>query len=311
MPGIGVILNPHSRSNKRNPDRIKEFGFIVGDRGSCHETGTLDEVKDLARQFKERQIEILGISGGDGTNHKTLTSFLEVYGNAPLPKIAILRGGTMNNLAWQLGIRGEPEKILSNLILKYHRGEEFKEKQMNMINVNGVYGFLLGMGLIDRFIRIYQNCDGGPTPTRGLLLLIKATLSAILNGRLARELCERFDAKIYVDGKLQPFKNYMMIFAGTMQTLGFRFRPLYRGASIPGQFQFVGISATPRQLFSAFPRALLALPSRSPHFTDEMGSEVIMEFAQPMSYTVDGDFAPSPADRVSIKVGPLLTFVLP
>ncbi|HPM41898.1 MAG TPA: sphingosine kinase, partial [bacterium] len=69
MSGIGIILNPHSRSNRKNPERIKQLGFIVGDRGSCHATETLDQVRDLAREFRNRGVEVLGISGGDGTNH--------------------------------------------------------------------------------------------------------------------------------------------------------------------------------------------------------------------------------------------------
>ena len=79
MAGIGVILNPHSRSNRNNPDRVKRFGFIVGDKGSCHETKTLDDVKKLAHEFRDREIEILGISGGDGTLHKTLNVFFYFF----------------------------------------------------------------------------------------------------------------------------------------------------------------------------------------------------------------------------------------
>ncbi|HPW45197.1 MAG TPA: diacylglycerol kinase family protein [bacterium] len=311
MPGIGVILNPYSRSNKRNPDRIRQFGFIVGDKGSCYSTDTLDHVKYLAKEFKERDIEILGISGGDGTNHKTLSAFIEVYGEKPLPKIAILRGGTMNNLAWQLGIQGRPEKILSDLIIKYHNGESFREVDINMIRVNGSYGFLLGMGLIERFIDVYQNVKGGPTPARGMALLVKASLSSLVNGRMAQMLVERFNARIYIDGKLQPFKNYMMIFSGTMQTLGFNFRPLYRGASEVGKFQFVGISCTGMQLVKTFHRALLAKPANSEHYVDEMGSEVVMEFDEPMAYTIDGDHAPEKAKVIKIEVGPLLKCIIP
>lgn len=310
MSGIGVILNPYSRSNKKNPDRIKQFGFIVGDKGSCHATETIEQVGDLAREFKERDIEILGISGGDGTLHQTLTAFMDVYGDKPLPKVAILRGGTMNNMATQIGIKGEQEKILSNLILKYHRGEEFLETQINMVNINGVHGFLFGMGVIDRFTRIYQSVDE-PTPTRALLLLIKATLSSIVNGKLAQHINERFNARIYVDGKLMPFKNYTMIFTGTMNTLGFKFRPLYRAATIPGQFQFVGISSSGRQLFYTFPSALMARPANSENYVDEMAKEVVLEFDEPMSYNIDGDTVEEPAKRVVIKTGPLITFVTP
>jgi len=310
MAGIGVIINPHSRSNKKNPDRIKQFGFIVGEKGSCHVTDTLDHVRELACEFKEREIEILGMSGGDGTNHKTLTAFVEVYGDKPLPKIAILRGGTMNNLAWQLGIKGTPEQILSKLILRYHQGEMFQEERINMIRVNGEYGFLLGMGLVERFINIYQEVEN-PTPMRGALLLARASLSSIINGKLGRRLAERFDAKIYVDGKLQPFKNYMMIFAGTMVTLGFNFRPLYRAASSPGQFQMVGISSTGRQLFATFHKALMAKPANSENYIDEMARKVVMEFDRPMPYTIDGDHAEALADRIEINTGPLLTFIIP
>lgn len=312
MSGIGVILNPYSRSNKKNPERIKQFGFIVGDRGSCHATESLDQVRDLAREFKERGVEILCISGGDGTNHRTLTTFIEVYKEVPLPKIALLRGGTMNNLAWQMGIRGNPENILSNLILKYHHGEPIRETKMNMIEVNGMYGFLFGMGVVERFIRIYQDAgSGGPTPLRGLYLLIRATISALMNGKFARHICERFNANLYLDGKKAPFKNYMMLLAGNMRTLGFYFRPLYRGATEEGKFQAVCISASGRQLFYTFPMALLEKPAHSEHYVDEMASNMVLEFDKPMYYTVDGDTCEAPVDRVEIKTGPLLTFVIP
>lgn len=310
MSGIGIILNPYSRSNRRNPERIKQLGFIVGDKGSCHATETLDQVRELAREFRDRGVEILGISGGDGTNHKTLSAFLEVYGEAPLPRIALLRGGTMNNMANQLGIRGTPERILSDLILKYHENEPFAETPLRLIRVNGMYGFLFGMGLISRFVRLYQDVEGGPSPVRGAWFLGRAMVSSLCNGRLAQHLCERFDAVITVDGKRLPFKNYMMIFAGTMRTLGFHFRPLYRATSVPGQFQTVAISATGRQLLATFPRAFCARPSRSGHYADEMGSRTVIELERPMAYTIDGDFPDAPAQRIEITMGPELTCIV-
>lgn len=310
MSGIGIILNPYSRSNRSNPERIKKLGFIVGDRGSCHATETLDQVRELAQEFKQRDIDILGISGGDGTNHRTLSTFVEIYGDKPLPKVALLRGGTMNNLANQMGISGSPEKILSNLILKYHENIPFAETQLNMVRVNGAYGFLFGMGLITRFIDVYQNVEGGPSPARGAMLLGRAMFSAMFNGKFSRHICERFDARLYIDGKRMPFKNYMMIFSGTMSTLGFNFRPLYRATSSPGQFQAVAISATGRHLLSTFPRAFLAKPAKSENYIDEMCSNMVLEFDRPMPYTIDGDSPDHPSQRIEIAAGPLLTMIV-
>ncbi|MBI4124930.1 MAG: sphingosine kinase, partial [Deltaproteobacteria bacterium] len=86
MAGIGVILNPYSRSNRKNPERAEELGFIVGDKGSCYATHSIEDVKKLAREFKSRSIDIIGIAGGDGTYQKTLTVLVHVYGRDPLPK---------------------------------------------------------------------------------------------------------------------------------------------------------------------------------------------------------------------------------
>ena len=280
------------------------MGFIVGDKGSCHLTETLDQVREVAIDFKERGIDILGISGGDGTNHKTMSIFTDVYGDTPLPRIAFLRGGTMNNLANQLKIAGTPEDILSNLIVKYHEGIPFVEQKINMIKVNGDYGFLFGLGLINRFIDVYQDVEGGPTPARGAWLLLKATFSSLVNGKFARHIAERFDCTITIDGKPAPFKNYMMIFIGTMCSLGFNFRPLYRGDSEEGRFQAVAICSTGRQLMYTFPRALLARPSKSENVVDEMASEIVLEFSEPMPYSIDGDIMEDLTRRIEITTGP-------
>jgi diacylglycerol kinase family enzyme len=307
MPGIGVILNPYSRANRKRPERVKHLGFIVGDRGSCHATETLDQVRELAHQFQSQGIEILGLSGGDGTNHQTLSAFIEVYGDRPLPKVAFLRGGTMNNLANQLGIRGTPERVLSQIIIAYHEGGSIREVPVDMVQVNGCYGFFFGMGVITKFIDIFSNVDDKPSPARAAWLLSRAVGSAMVGGRFSRELCERFDAKLTVDGEVQPFRNYTMIFSGTVQSLGFGFRPLYRANTIPGQFQTVAISATARQLFTSFPSALLARPSKSENYIDKMGSQVVLEFERPMRYIVDGDFPEAGTRRIEIKRGPRLT----
>ena len=267
-------------------------------------------MEKLAAEFKDKGIEILGISGGDGTIHKTLTTFIKVYGKNPLPKVALLRGGTMNNLSNCLKVRGIPEKILSNLILKYHEDIPFEETEIDILKVNEDYGFLVGLGLVSRFIDRYnRHKNGDPTPWRAFTLLSHAMVSAALHAKFAMELCERFDAKITVDGKPAPFKNYMMIFAGTMDSFGLHFRPLYRARETAGKFQFVGISTTPRQLLFTFPQAFFGKPSGSDDYFDAVGSHVVMEFEGPCRYTIDGDM-PEAARRIEISTGPRLRMII-
>lgn len=308
MGGIGIILNPHSRSYKHDPERMKRLGFIVGDKGSCHATHDILDVEALAREFKEKDIEILGISGGDGTNHVTLSTFINVYGDKPLPKIAFLRGGTMNNITNALGIRGLPEKILANLIFKYHAGEEFKTTEVDIIKVNEKYGFLWGVGLVSRFIEEYYQTQK-KTPFNAAKLLVKCFMSAVVHGNYIMRLAERFNAKVTVDGKVWPFKNYISLYAGTIETFGLHFDPFYRAREKAGFFHLIGVSCTPRHLLCGFPWIFMRKKVPSENSMEDIAREVVIELEEPMSYQIDGDVQPA-TDRMVLTTGPRLTVIV-
>lgn len=307
MPGIGIILNPHSRSNRQNPERIKRLGFIVGDKGSCKLTNDICDIPEIVHEFHERKIDILGISGGDGTNHCTLTTFINEYKETPLPKIAFLRGGTMNAIANALGIHGSPEQILSTLILKYHEDAEFETTEVDLLNVNGKYGFIFGNGLISRFIELYYKNKGGTASA--FWLLLRVVFGHLINSRLACELCERYDAEIVADGSELGFKNYAFITAGTMDHFSFGIRPLYAARSRPGFFQLLGCSGTPRACALSIPRLLIRKSSRPETCRDVMAKEVVIKTNEPMTYMVDGDMQGA-ADTIHLKTGPRLTVII-
>src|SRR5262249_44508851 len=118
--GIGVVLNPKSRRNLRDPAASARLARALGDHGVVREARSIDELHRIAEDFKRLKIEVLGISGGDGTNHVTITGFINVYGGMALPQIAFLRGGTMNTVANSVGVsRGRPEGLLGGLIRAY------------------------------------------------------------------------------------------------------------------------------------------------------------------------------------------------
>src|SRR5580704_15195134 len=121
MSGIGVVLNPKSRRNLRDPGAALRLARKLGDHGVVRQVRSIDELHEAAVDFKRLDIDVLGISGGDGTNHVTITGFLDVYEHG-LPQIAFLRGGTMNTVANSVGIRrGRPEPLLGRLIRDYVR----------------------------------------------------------------------------------------------------------------------------------------------------------------------------------------------
>ncbi len=308
MGGIGIILNPHSRSYKHNPERMERLGFIVGDKASCHATHDVLDVEALAREFKEKEVEILGISGGDGTYHVTLSTFIKIYGETPLPKIAFLRGGTMNNIANALEIKGLPEKILSNLIFKYHAGHEFKTTEVDIMSINGKYGFLWGIGLVSRFIEEYYR-SVKKTPLNAGKLLVYFLASAVFNTSFIQKMCERFDAKVIVNGKEWPLKNYILLFSGTLETLGLHFDPFHRAREKAGFFHLIGVSTVPRNVLWGFPWIFARKKVPSEDYIEDLASDVTIELSEPMTYQIDGDVQPA-TDRITIKTGPRLTIIV-
>src|SRR6187402_688216 len=125
MSGIGVIVNPRSRRNQNDPRAAQRLARTLGDHGVVRAATDKDELARIAEDFRRLKIDVLGISGGDGTNHVTLTGFLEVYSDEPLPPVAFLRGGTMNTVANAIGVpKGRPDGLLASLIARYNERME-------------------------------------------------------------------------------------------------------------------------------------------------------------------------------------------
>lgn len=309
MAGIGVILNPYSKKYKNNPEKTKHMGFIVGDKASCKATEDLDDLKRVADEFKSRDIDILAISGGDGTIHCTLTTFIQVYGDKPLPKIALLRGGTINNIANCLGIKGSSETLLSSLMVKYHEDIPFDSVKLQITQINEDYGFLFGIGLVQRFMELYYK-RGNPSPLHALGTLSQATFSALFNGKTAQELFRRFDAEVYVDGKRWPFANYSSLFSGSVIEMGLKFKVFYLMKNHPTSFHAVGFSMPPRSFLKLLPSMFLGKSSGSEDLLEAPAKEMTIKLKEPMTYNVDGDIK-APKDYFHLKVGPQLTILLP
>ncbi len=307
MGGIGVVLNPHSKRYRKNPEKLKRMGFIVGDKGHFGATKDLNDIRRLAEEFKEHDIDVLALSGGDGTNHVTLTTFINVYGEKPLPKIAFLRGGTLNTIAASCGIYGSPEKVLANLLYKYHEDEPFETTEVDIMKINEHYGFIWGCGVIYRFMDEYYH-GGLPSPARAAWTLAKAIGSAVINGPFACRMFERMDAEVTVNGKKWPFRTYSALYSGSVDQLGLNFRVFYL-AKDAGAFHAIGFSLPPRNVLRYVPLMFIGRPSGCPDLVEERATEMIIQFKEAVPYTIDGDLHTA-VDRFEIHPGPRLTVIV-
>ena len=312
MSGIGVVTNPRSRRNLRDPRMAERLAVLVGDRGEVAQPKDAAELLACARSFRERGIDVLAVNGGDGTIHAVLTTFLAVWEDTPLPPIVILPGGTMNNVAHEVRLRGSAEAVLARLLSHGAAFDAVPRLQRNLLCVPGdqpQYGFLFGNGLISNFLEVYYEAKE-PSPLWAGWLLFLGVCSALVGGDLFRRLMRPVEVEVEVDGVAWPWRSYLTVTAGTMANMGLDFRPFPKAAQSPGFLQILGFACSPLRVVWELPRIRTARAPASPDIGNALGTRVTMKSNRPLAFMIDGDFHMG-GDNLELRVGPAITILLP
>ncbi len=312
MPGIAVVTNPRSRQNRRNPRIAGQLSYLLGERGEVAQPGNLEELVDTARRYRDREIDVLAINGGDGTAHVVLTAFARAYGDAPLPPVALLRGGTMNTVASGLGLHGKPASLLASLVDRYHRREPFALVERNLLRVDGAepqYGFLFGNGIVSNFLEVYYE-GSDPTPLKAATVLIRGVASILVGGALAKRLMRPTRVTIKTDTASWPAQDYLTVTAGTVDDMGLRFRPFPEAPRHPGYMQVLGIACRPVDVLWQLVRMRMGLLTNHPDISSSLTRRFELQSDRPISYMIDGDFHMG-GETLRVDVGPTVRLILP
>ncbi len=293
MPGIGVIVNPRARQNKRDPRAATRLSRALGDHGVVRIASTHEELARIAEDFRKLDIDVLGISGGDGTNGVTLTGFLKVWADEPLPPVAFLRGGTMNTVANAVGVpRGKPDGLRARLIERYaaRQRQPLQSVERHVLRVGDHYAFLFGTGAIQGYIREYYRA-AEPNPVWAAQLLAHASASALVGGETARRVAPRWEGRVtFDDGASFPDRDYLAIACGTVDQIGLGFRPFYRYDEAPESFHLLGITTTPFGCVSRLPAIWRGRPMGSRHALEKVARRAVLEARSGVNdYMCDGD----------------------
>jgi diacylglycerol kinase family enzyme len=307
VPGIGLITNPRSRANKRDPSKPRKLGYLIGSHGTAEATKSLDDLYRVCEEFKKERIEVLGISGGDGTMHHTLTAMIKTYGDQPLPLVAILRGGTMNTIANSLGIRGETPKLLFELVDKHRRGQELDVFEREVLQVGDKYGFIFGNGIIYNFLHEYY-ATGDPSPSTAAKLILSAAASTMVSGPLSQRIYRRFHARVVADGDEWACEDFITVAAAVVEQIGLGFRLFYRCNERPASFAVLGIHTSALGFVTELGRIRAGKSMRRDKVIDAVAREVIFSSDEQLEYIIDGDTYIC-ADSLTLRTGPRLRFV--
>ncbi len=309
MPGIGVVLNPHARANRRSRDRLQLFAEAVGSDGVVRETRSLEEMEELARELRERGIEILAVCGGDGSFFRTMSAMVRAYGRDPLPQFLPLRAGSMNTIARSVGCRhGSPERVLAHTVADYRAGRPFELTERHLIQVNGEhFGFMVGAGVVVNFLQVYY-ATGKPGPRTAAKLFGRVIVSGLTRSAFGRGLMQPVEADIDCDDERVPHRRFTFIYASSITDIGLGLKATYMATRKRGFFHLLAGPILPQHALPRLWRLRRGFPLELDSLYDNLAQHVRVEFSRPSHYMIDGDVL-GMAQRLDVATGPRLTII--
>jgi diacylglycerol kinase family enzyme len=332
LPGIGVIYNPRSSYNRRDPSAGPRLERALGSHGVVRKVDSIDALYRAAADFKQLDIDLLAISGGDGTTGVSLSGFLEVYAGAALPKVALLRGGTANTLADSVGIpRGKPERLLQRLVTA-HLGRDLRaprETARHVMRLQGensrrrdavsaslpastaIHGFLCGVGVVSGFLEAYY-ASGPPSARVAAETLVKGIGSTLVQGPMIRRMAAPFRGSVELDdGTRWEERDYLSIAAGTIHHIGLGFKPFHRVAHDQPAFHLLGIYTSPAGFVTQLPNIWRGRPMSPGHTYEALAKRARLHAQTPtIDYMVDGDLYACEGP-LEVSIGPSVRIVIP
>jgi diacylglycerol kinase (ATP) len=300
---IAIVLNPAAGGGARYPEhRIDALRAIAGPHAVLFSTGDRDLVEAVADGVRERGVGTVAIIGGDGTISSVLSALHRAFAGAALPKIALLRGGTMNTVANSLGVaRRQPEELLRRLLA----APPSASVRRSTLEVNGRVGFLFSTGIMVGFLKVlYRSNELKQGPLGALRLLGRGSWQALRGGELIAEIETPLLATLRVDDVLHPPRRYTVLGAATVEQVGLGFRPFSRAAECIGQFQLLAFHGSTQSLVRQLPRFRRGQSMAKGLGFDPLARRLQIETAgEPIAYALDGDVREG-EPRLLVEVGP-------
>jgi diacylglycerol kinase family enzyme len=179
----------------------------------------------------------------------------------------------------------------------------------DLLSVNGLYGFLFASLMGARFLEAYY---GGPSPGPAWagLLAARTIASSLVKGRFSQWLFSPVELTLEVDGKRPDhITRPRLLLASTVPDVGIGMKVTWQAGRQPGRFHLVATELSTTRMALQVHKVLTGRPlSGGPHL-DVLAQRATIEFAQPQTYTLDGDLFRE--TRVEIAVGPRLWIARP
>ena len=245
---IGILYNPLSGSNRQAPGALPRTTSGCSDI-LMTEVRTPLEVHDALADFARRDINLIVISGGDGTVQATLTVLFSRRFFATCPHLVVLAAGTTNMIAGDVGMAGDQHRALRRLLdwTRTGKGRVVRiERPVLCLQVPGheaKYGMFCGAAIISQGIRYYQQNlhNQGLHGVVGIVLTLCRSLWAAV--RHSNHRMTTTAMTVSLDGQPPQKENFLLFLVTTLDRLFFGLRPFWGGGHGPLRYTAVRTGA--------------------------------------------------------------------
>jgi diacylglycerol kinase family enzyme len=270
---VGVLTNPLSGRNKNRGGAVEKT--LRSYPAFLHrEVQTPQDVASALVEFSSDGVDVLAVDGGDGTVHSVLTTLFHLVPFETLPLLALLRSGTDNMIARDVGVKGSQREAARKLIAwirQNQRAAIIVNRPILRVQIapdrEPLYGMFFGAGAIHQLIHsfsakmhsfgLYGELVNGLTLLRSLL--------GVAFGR--RDYITPVRIKVFLNATMQKEETYMVLFISTLERLFLGIRPFWGKEPAPLRFSAVG--GCPHHLLRAVPSLVRGRIGR--HGTPENG----------------------------------------
>ncbi len=311
---MAVLTNVTSGANRRGRHLRYRLPEIVGERGLVLETETVEEIDGAVERLAGCGAGLICLNGGDGTVQRALTRLINLYGEGDprMPLLFPLRGGTLNVLADNLGLKGRPDQLARRVMGIVDGSDQLPWTTIPtlrlQIELEGrserEYGFFFGNGALYRFDQVYYRETRGGSLAAAALFAKCAAAGALRRTRYS-SVFGTTPMRVTVDGFRMPGDSFTIVLAVAFKKVVLTFNPFREGDG--GDFYTLATSLPFSRMITRLDRLLWIRGDEPPYprevYWNSKSSEVIIEARE--GYTLDGEvfFLDEPY-RLTITRGP-------
>ncbi len=313
MNRLAIISNPKSHRNLRGAARLRDMPHCAWLAGFA-EPETQDELLAALTRFRQQQVEIIAINGGDGTVRDVLSALWRIDPDWR-PALAIIPGGKTNLIAHDVGGAPHGEAGLQRILDAARAGQLDRNRVSRQVlditrrNADApICGLFFGAGAFSAGTELAQK----EANVLGLYhgLAVAWTIASMLL-RTMRGKADGVPMTLTADAEIVHDGDHFIVLATSLQRIIMGLNPFWGPQS--GAIRYTDIAAPPVRLTAALLPVLRGRPKPWMQASGyHSGGAGHLTLRLTSRFTVDGElFDPGPDGVIEIFARRTFDFVHP